>query len=231
MIPLRDANPSHRTPWVTLAVIVVNALVFFYEVSLSEPSLERLVFTLGMVPARVTVFPTSPEIGFGDAFFPLFSSMFLHGGWLHLIGNMWFLWIFGDNIEDRLGHARFLLFYLLCGVTAGGAHTLFNLNSTIPTIGASGAVAGVLGAYFVTFPRARVLTLIPVFFLNLVELPAYLILLYWFVIQLFSGTASIVTGSAARGGVAWWAHVGGFVIGLVLVKLFAPRRRVYLDEL
>lgn len=224
MIPLRDANPSATRPWVTYAVIAANALAFLYEVSLSEAGLERLLFTMGMVPARVTVFPAHPDIGFGDAFLPLFSSMFLHGGWLHLIGNMWFLWIFGDNIEDRLGHLRYLVFYLVCGLGAGLAHTLFNLSSAIPTIGASGAVAGVLGGYLLLFPRARVLTLIPAYFLFTVELPAFVILLYWFVVQFFSGTASIVRGEAAAGGVAWWAHVGGFVLGLALVKLFALRR-------
>lgn len=229
MIPLRDANPSATRPWVTVAIIIANTLAFLYEVSLSAPRLEALLFTAGMVPARVTVFPSSPEVSFGDAFLPLFSSMFLHGGWLHLIGNMWFLWIFGDNIEDRLGHLRYLIFYLICGVGAGLLHTLLSLGSTIPSIGASGAIAGVLGGYLLLFPRARVLTIIPAFFLYMVELPAYLILAYWFVVQLFSGTASIVSGSAAGGGVAWWAHVGGFVMGLALVKVFAqkPPGRLY----
>ncbi|HKZ51675.1 MAG TPA: rhomboid family intramembrane serine protease, partial [Candidatus Acidoferrales bacterium] len=185
MIPLRDANPSHHAPVVTFALIAANCLAFFYQLSLSPAGFERLVFTLGMVPARVTALPTNPDIGLTGAFLPLFTSMFLHGGWLHLIGNMWFLWIFGDNIEDRLGHFRYLLFYLLCGLGAGVAHMLFNLNSTVPTIGASGAVAGVLGGYFLLFPGARVLTLVPAFFLFMVELPAYLILLYWFALQLF----------------------------------------------
>jgi membrane associated rhomboid family serine protease len=223
MIPLRDANPSHRAPVVTVFLIVVNCLVFFYELSLGEPGFERLVTTAGMVPSRLLTFASHPEIGFGDAVLPLLSSMFLHGGWLHLIGNMWFLWIFGDNIEDRLGHLKYLLFYLVCGVGAGLAHTLFNLNSNIPTIGASGAVAGVLGGYLLLFPGARVLTLIPAFFLFMVELPAYLILLYWLVIQLFSGVVSLGAGSQMQG-VAWWAHVGGFVLGLVLVKVFGGRR-------
>lgn len=231
MIPLRDANPSRRTPWITIAIIAVNTLVFLYEFSLNEPMLRRMVFSMGMVPARVSAFATDPEIGFGDAFVPFFSSMFLHGGWLHLIGNMWFLWIFGDNIEDRLGHARFLLFYLLCGVGAGLAHVVFNWGSMVPTVGASGAVAGVLGGYLLLYPHARVLTLVPFFFLLLLELPAYLILVYWFVIQLFSGAASIGVQSAQTGGVAWWAHVGGFLLGLVLVRAFTgkrpPRRGYY----
>ena len=224
MIPLRDANPSQRTPWMTFVLIGANTLAFLYEVALPPQRLEQFIFTMGMVPARVTVFPTDPAVTFGDAFLPLFSSMFLHGGWLHLIGNMWFLWIFGDNIEDRLGHLRYLVFYLLCGLAAGLAHTLFNLSSTLPSIGASGAVAGVLGGYLLLYPHARVLTLIPMFFVYLVELPAYLVLLMWFVVQLFSGTASIVGGDASSGGVAWWAHVGGFAVGLALVKVFAEKR-------
>jgi len=224
MIPLRDANPSHRAPVVTVFLVVVNCLVFVYELSLGQPGFEQLVTTAGMVPSRLLTFASHPEVSLGDAALPLFSSMFLHGGWLHLIGNMWFLWIFGDNIEDRLGHLKYLLFYLACGVGAGLAHTLFNLNSTVPTIGASGAVAGVLGGYLLLFPGARVLTLIPAFFLLLVELPAYLILLYWLVIQLFSGVASLGAGPPLQG-VAWWAHVGGFVLGMVLVKVFGGSRR------
>lgn len=229
MIPLRDANPSRHAPLVTVALIGVNCLAFFYELTLGEQGLERLVFTLGMIPSRVTAFPTQPDIGIGDAFLPLLTSMFLHGGWLHLIGNMWFLWIFGDNIEDRLGRLRFLLFYLLCGLGAGLAHTAFNLGSNIPTIGASGAVAGVLGGYLLLFPGARVLTLVPIGFVFLLELPAYLILVYWFVIQIFSGAISLGLNRGEVGGVAWWAHVGGFVIGLVLVKLFVQKRRVKVD--
>lgn len=223
MIPLRDANPSSRTPWVTFLIIGLNTLAFLYEAALPHARLEQLLFTMGMVPARVTVFPADPAITFGDAFLPLFSSMFLHSGWLHLIGNMWFLWIFGDNIEDRLGHLRYLVFYLICGLGAGLAHTLFNLSSAIPTIGASGAVAGVLGGYLLLYPHARVLTLIPAFFLYMVELPAYVVLALWFVIQLFSGTASLGARDASTGGVAWWAHIGGFLLGLALVKLFAQK--------
>ena len=222
MIPLRDANPSATRPFVTIALIVLNSLAFLYEIALSERGLQQLFFTLGMVPARVGLFPAHPDVTFGDAVFPLFTSMFLHGGWMHLIGNMWFRWIFGDNIEDYLGHLRYLFFYLLCGLGAGITHTLFNWGSLIPSIGASGAVAGVLGAYLLLYPKARVLTLIPAFFLFMVELPAVVILLYWFVIQFFSGAASI---GAEGGGVAWWAHVGGFVLGFALVKRFGGRPR------
>src|SRR3972149_882549 len=200
MIPRGAASPSSRTPWVTFLLIGLNTLAFLYEVVLPESRLRQLIFTMGMGPARGPGFPAAPCSPFGDAFLPLFSSMCLHGGWLHLIGNMWFLWIFGDNIEDRLGHLRYLLFYLVCGLGAGVAHTLFNLNSTMPTIGASGAVAGVLGGYLLLYPHARVLTLIPAFFLYMVELPAYIVLALWFVIQLFSGTASLGARDASAGG-------------------------------
>ncbi|MGH9779564.1 MAG: rhomboid family intramembrane serine protease [Candidatus Acidiferrales bacterium] len=224
MIPLRDANPRGGVPIVALALIALNCLVFFYELTLPPAGLEQLVFTFGMVPAKLTAFPTDPGVSFGDATVPFLTSMFLHGGWLHLIGNMWFLWIFGDNVEDYLGHVRFLLFYLLCGLAASVAHLAFNLNSIIPTLGASGAIAGVLGAYLLLFPGARILTLVPVFFVWLMELPAYVILIYWFVLQLLQGTATLAE-SAPGGGVAWWAHVGGFVAGLALVKIVASRRR------
>ena len=226
MIPLRDANPSRHVPLVTIVLIAVNLAAFLYELSLGPQGLERLVYQLGVIPSRLTTFPRQPDVGFGDAFLPLLTSMFLHGGWLHLLGNMWFLWIFGDNIEDRLGKVRYLLFYLVCGLGAGLAHALFNLGSNIPTIGASGAVAGVLGGYLVLFPTARVLTLVPFFFLILANLPAWLILLYWFVIQFFSGAMSLGAGRGEAGGVAWWAHVGGFVLGALLVRLLVRRRRV-----
>ena len=150
--------------------------------------------------------------------------MFLHGGWLHLIGNMWYLWIFGDNIEDRLGHFAYLIFYLLCGLGAGIVHTILNAGTEIPSVGASGAIAGVLGAYVVSYPFARVLTLVPIFvFLQVIEIPALLVLGFWFVMQFLSGTASLAVAGGNAGGVAWWAHVGGFVIGMILVGLF-PRK-------
>jgi hypothetical protein len=150
--------------------------------------------------------------------------MFLHGGWLHLIGNMWYLWIFGDNVEDRLGHFPFFIFYLLSGIGAGIVHTILNANTFVPTIGASGAIAGVLGAYLVSYPFARVLTLVPIFvFIQVIEIPAMIVLGFWFVIQFFSGAAALATAGPNSGGVAWWAHVGGFVIGMVLIGLF-PRK-------
>jgi hypothetical protein len=225
MIPLRDANPSQSVPIVTLALIALNCLVFFYELALPPAGLEQLVFTFGMVPAKVMAFPTNPNVGLLDATVPFLTSMFLHAGWLHLIGNMWFLWIFGDNVEDYVGHLRFLLFYLLCGLAAAVVHLVFNLSSTIPTVGASGAIAGVLGAYLLLFPGARILTLVPFFLVWVTELPAYVILIYWFVLQVLQGTMTSLAEAGPAGGVAWWAHVGGFVAGLALVKMVASRQR------
>ncbi len=213
MIPLRDSQPSYSTPVVTAGLIVANVLVFLHQVSLDHFSLDHFIRTYAIVPARFE-------------FSTLFTSMFLHGGWLHLIGNMWFLWIYGDNVEDILGGLRYLVFYLLCGVAAGLAHVLTNIGSPVPTIGASGAVAGVMGAYLVKFPHSRIVTLIPIFFLlTTVELPAVLILIYWFLIQIFSGMAAVGQMASAQGGVAWFAHVGGFVAGMVLISLMKTQER------
>jgi len=213
MIPLRDSQPSYSTPVVTAGLIVVNVLVFLHQVSLDDFSLNHFIRSYGIVPARFE-FPT------------LVTSMFLHGGWLHLIGNMWFLWIYGDNVEDILGGLRYLAFYLLCGVAAGLTHVLTNASSPVPTIGASGAVAGVMGAYMVKFPHSRIVTLIPIFFLlTTVEMPAVLILVYWFLIQIFSGMAAAGQMASTQGGVAWFAHVGGFVAGMVLISLMRTRER------
>lgn len=226
MIPLKDINPTTTKPVVTIALVVANAVAYILELTLGEAGQQRLFYTLGMVPARVLLFPASPDIGVGDAFVPLFTSMFLHGGFLHILGNMWFLWVFGDNIEDRMGHLRFLVFYLLSGVVAGLAHTAMNLQSTIPAIGASGAVSGVMGAYLVLFPSSRVVTLVMLgWYWFRANLPAYVMILYWFAVQLLSGTLSQAAPAAERGGVAWWAHIGGFVAGVVLVWLFRRPQR------
>ncbi|MCL6565194.1 MAG: rhomboid family intramembrane serine protease [Acidobacteriia bacterium] len=217
MIPLRDINPSRSTPVVTLALIVVNTVVFLYQLSLERTAQLALLNGLGFVPARLPLALRSPEMSFVDALLPLWTSMFLHGGFLHLLGNMWFLWVFGDNVEDRLGHLRFLVFYLLCGAGAGVTHALVELQSTVPTVGASGAVSGVLGAYFVLFPRSRVITLVPLVFVFLtVRLPAMVVLGYWFLIQFFSGLGTL--GGDQTAGVAWWAHIGGFVFGMLLLR-------------
>jgi len=210
MIPLRDSQRSYSAPVITILLIAANVGVFFYELGLDLFSRNDFIRIYGIVPNHLHAVS-------------LLTSMFLHGGWLHLIGNMWFLWIFGDNIEDILGHGKYLAFYLLCGLAAGGAHVLLNFGSHIPTIGASGAVAGVMGAYLVKFPRSRILTLVPVFvFLTTFELPAYIILAYWFVIQFFSGVGSVAYFQSSRGGVAWFAHVGGFVAGILLIYLMRP---------
>ncbi|HBY62079.1 MAG TPA: rhomboid family intramembrane serine protease [Solibacterales bacterium] len=207
MIPLRDSQPSRHTPFVTILLIVTNAFIFFYEISLDSYSLNHLIAHYGIVPAR-----------FQPA--DLLTSMFLHGGWMHLIGNMWFLWIYGDNIEDILGGFQYLVFYLLCGVAAGLLQFSLDMDSRIPTIGASGAIAGVMGAYLVKFPRAYIVTLLPIIvFWTLVEIPAWLILIYWFVLQIFSGASSIAYSNVSQGGVAWFAHIGGFVAGIVLIFL------------
>jgi membrane associated rhomboid family serine protease len=226
MIPLRDSNPRSTTPVFTVGIILANLAVFIYQLSLSPHAEQRFMMALGMVPARLQLALTSPSVSLGDALFPLFSSMFVHGGWLHLIGNMWFLWVFGDNIEDRLGHFRFLLFYLAAGIGSGLIHTFFNWSSTLPAVGASGAISGVLGAYFVLFPRTRVLTLVPLlFFFFTVRLPAAVVLGFWFVLQFLSGLTAL--GSRSAGGVAWWAHIGGFVLGVLLVRIMSPRRSAY----
>ena len=212
MIPLRDSQPSYSPPIVTIGLIVVNVVIFLYEITLDPFSANHLIATYAVIPARIE--PLS-----------LVTSMFFHGGWLHLIGNMWFLWIFGDNVEDVLGHAKYLLFYLLCGVAAGGAHIAFNLGSRVPTIGASGAIAGVMGAYVVKFPRARIVTLIFIFvFITTIEIPAVFVLAFWFILQLFSGVGSIAS-SATSGGVAWFAHIGGFLTGILLIHVLGTRQR------
>lgn len=225
MIPLRDRNPSGRFPLVTILLIIANAAVFIYQLSLGA-KLPPFFYRYALIPAHIFSLGEAPGITPGVHFFPFLTSMFLHGGWLHVIGNMWYLWIFGDNVEDRLGHGRFLLFYVVCGIGAAAAHVMLNPHSTVPCVGASGAIAGVLGAYFISFPFARVVTLVPIFFFfTVIEIPAVIILLFWFVLQFFSGTLSIMTAAqTGSGGVAWWAHVGGFVFGMILITVF-PRRR------
>ena len=206
MIPLRDVIPSRTTPYVTIAIIAANALAWFYELSLPESVLPRFLRIYGVVPAD---FHSTT----------ILSSMFLHGGWLHVIGNMWYLWIFGDNIEDRLGHGRYLFFYLLCGAGAALGHVAAEPSSVLPTIGASGAIAGVMGAYFVLYPRSRVLTLIPLIIVfEIIELPAIFLLGFWFLMQLLSaGAIAVTAGAQGSGGIAFVAHIAGFVIGVVAV--------------
>ncbi len=220
MIPLRDNVRSSTAPLVTVALIAINLLVFLHERALG-PHLERFVLAYGLVPARLVHWPGDPLDP--ARFLPLLTSMFWHGGWLHLLGNLLYLWIFGDNVEDKLGHGRYLVFYLLGGLGAALVQIVLAPESRLPTIGASGAIAAVLGAYLVSFPRSRVLTFIPIFFVPwVVEIPAVVYLAGWFLIQILSGLLSL--HSPAFGGVAWGAHVGGFLAGIALVKILAPAR-------
>lgn len=223
MIPLRDSTRSLTFPVVNIGIIILNALAFFYQLSLG-PQVEGLYQSLALIPARffhLTANHPGDLVGIGV---PFFSSIFLHGGWMHFIGNMWFLWIFGDNVEDSMGHGRYILFYLLAGLGAGIVHLALNAQSELPTIGASGAISGVMGAYLVLHPRGRVLTLIPIFiFFKIIDIPAYFFLIIWILIQTVQGVVSLGL-PADVGGVAWWAHVGGFVIGAALIFLFRKRR-------
>lgn len=221
MIPLRDENPTSSRPVVTYLLVAICAAVFLYMLSLgSEARIERFVLTYGAIPAEI-----SGRAGGGAAaHYPtLVTSMFLHGGWAHLIGNMLYLWIFGDNVEDALGHVGYAIFYLIAGVAAVVAHIVTDAASQVPLIGASGAIAGVLGGYLVLHPRARILSLVPFgFYARVVAVPAFFFLPIWFLMQFLYGLASLGAGAV---GVAWWAHVGGFVAGVVLVPIFGRRRR------
>ena len=215
MFPLRDTQPSYSKPVVTYALIAVNMLVFLYEFSLDDYSRNQFIALWGLTPDNFSVLN-------------IFTSMFLHGGWLHVLGNMWFLWIFGDNIEDILGHGKYLLFYLLCGVVAALTQTFMTEGSRVPMIGASGAIAGVMGAYMVKFPRARIDTIVFIFiFFTRIDVPAWLMLIYWFAVQFFSGVGSIGYSTASQGGTAFFAHVGGFLSGIALVNLLGARERYY----
>lgn len=226
MIPLRDSVPSRSFPVINLLIISINAFVFFQELNFG-PGLEILFRQYGLIPAQFFQNMDQLPASAPAMVVPVFSSMFLHGGWLHFIGNMWFLWIFGDNVEDSMGHLRYIFFYLLCGIGAAVAHLYFNQQSLAPTIGASGAIAGVMGAYLMLHPRGRVLTLIPIFiFFKILEVPAFVFLLFWMLLQTFQGVISL-DAAAATGGVAWWAHIGGFIAGAILVFFFRDSGRYY----
>ena len=219
MIPLRSSERTTSPATTTLILILINVLVFFYELNLqfNYPPyvLNRFIEAYGIVPDRFH-------------FSALVSSMFIHGGFLHIAGNMWFLWIFGKGIEDAIGHVRFLIFYFLCGLAAGIIHVIVNAGSPVPTVGASGAIAGVMGAYLIKFPSARIVTLVPIFiFITTLDIPAAFLLLYWFVIQFFSGVGSVGYSQASSGDVAWFAHIGGFLagMGLILTMPSKPRYR------
>ena len=230
MIPIRDDTPRFSTPFVTYFIIALNTVVFLFELSVGQQShraLNSLIYHLGVVPLHFErAFTGASSISLPGLFLPLLTSMFLHASWLHLLGNMLFLWIFGDNIEDYLGHFTYLIFYLVSGFAAGMAHILLNAGSSVPSVGASGAIAGVMGAYFVLYPRARVLMWFPpIFFFHL---PAWLVLGYWFLVEFLSGAAtSLAETGESSGGIAVWAHVGGFVAGIVLIKLLPERPQRY----
>lgn len=217
MIPLKDSVPRQTFPFTILLLIFANIIMFLYEISLGK-SLEGFIYNYGVIP-KAFLSPKTSEI---SQFPTLITSMFLHGSWLHLLGNMWFLWVFGDNIEDRMGHLRFPFFYLICGIAGALAHIYINPGANIPSIGASGAISGILGAYFILYPFSRVNTLVPVFFFfYFIKLPAFFFLGLWFLIQFFSGAATIlVTETATHQGIAWWAHIGGFAAGIAFLPFF-----------
>jgi membrane associated rhomboid family serine protease len=228
MIPLRDTVPAKNYPIVNNIIIGINVVIFLVQLS-QGAGLNRFIYIYGLVPARYSVPQIAAYFSTGQQIFSIFSFMFLHGGFWHLLGNMWSLYIFGDNVEDRLGHFRYLMFYLICGLVSGLTHLVLNLNSNVPTIGASGAIAGVMGAYFILHPRSKILTLIPIFFIPyFIEIPAFFFLGFWFILQFISAAGS----HGQVGGIAWWAHIGGFVFGIIFLKIFlalpsaAPSQRV-----
>ena len=215
MFPLYDTVRSHRFPAINLILIVINALAFLYEIQMNPSALKEFIFEWGLIPARLLSNPSA-------AWSTIFTSMFLHGGWFHIINNMWVLFVFGDNVEARMGGIRYLIFYLLCGVAAVLLQTYVLPSSDVPMIGASGAVAGVLGAYLILFPRSRIASLVPILFIfTIIEIPAVIFLLFWFVSQLYSGLFAIQGGGGS--GIAWWAHIGGFIFGIIMVFFFRTR--------
>jgi membrane associated rhomboid family serine protease len=227
MIPLKDMTPRRSVPVVTLLLIAVNVGIFIHQLALPAAAGEAFVRLYGLVPAKIELALAGRHYSFGEALLPLFTCMFLHGGFLHILGNMWFLWIFGANVEDRLGSVPYLFFYLVCGTGSGVAQVLFSWGSQLPSIGASGAISGVLGAYIVFFPRSRIMTLVPLFIIWFTaRIPAMIFIGLWFIIQFLSGLSSLgPTSLAATEGVAWWAHVGGFLLGLLLAWIASPSRQ------
>lgn len=215
MIPLYDTIRTRQFPFVNWLLILANAAVFWYELQLGEGALQNFIFTWGLIPAELLS-------NLQKEWLTIFTAMFLHGGWFHIISNMWVLYIFGDNIEDRVGSTRYLLFYLLSGIAAAALQVFILPGSSVPMIGASGAIAGVLGAYLVSFPGSRIASLVPIFFIfTIVEIPAIIFLVFWFVTQLYSGLFAMQGGSSS--GIAWWAHIGGFIFGLIMVSFFRRR--------
>jgi membrane associated rhomboid family serine protease len=218
-IPLKDLNPHRRFPIVNVLLICANVAVFLYEISLPPHLFKAFLMANAVIPARFPAF-LGGYIDFVGAFLPLVTSLFLHSGIAHIAGNMLFLWIFGDNVEDYFGHIPYLFFYLVCGIGSGLLHVLFNFDSSLPALGASGAISGVMGAYLILYPGSRILTLV---FIFLVPIPAFFILVYWFFLQFIAGVTSI--GDVTHGGVAWWAHVGGFLMGMALTGIIKSRTK------
>ena len=215
MIPLYDTIRSRQFPFINWVLILSNAAIFWYELQLGESALQNFIFTWGLIPAELSANPSGE-------WRTIFSSMFLHGGWFHILSNMWVLYIFGDNIEDRVGSLRYLVFYLMSGIAAAFLQIFVMQGSSIPMIGASGAIAGVLGAYLISYPGARIASLVPILFIfTIVDIPAVLFLIFWFISQLYSGLFAM-QGSAGSG-IAWWAHIGGFIFGLIMVSFFRKR--------
>ncbi len=225
MLPLRDDQARYSTPWVNSFLIGLNLLIFLFEATLDRRSLNILISQFGVVPSHLAAFLAgSPRYPLPAVVLPFFTSLFLHGSWLHVLGNMLYLYIFGDNVEDYLGHFKYLVFYILTGVLAMGTQAAVNLHSTVPAVGASGAIAGVLGAYFVLYPRARVLTWFFELIFLFLWIPAWVVLGYWFVLNFLSGTeTALAVHKQNMGGIAFWAHVGGFISGALLVKVFGER--------
>jgi membrane associated rhomboid family serine protease len=222
MIPLKDMTPRRSFPVVTLLLILANVAVFIYQLSLTSKALDAFIGTYGLEPYKIAWALQGRHFTLEQALVPLFTCMFLHGGWLHIIGNMWFLWIFGANVEDAMGTVPYLLFYLGCGILSSATQAAFSWGSHIPSLGASGAISGVLGAYIVLFPKSRILTLVPLFIIWFTaKLPAVIFIGLWFLMQFLSGVSSL--GAATSGGVAWWAHIGGFVAGLALARNLSKR--------
>jgi membrane associated rhomboid family serine protease len=233
MIPLKDMTPRQSFPVMTLVLIAVNIFVFIHQITLPPHAADAFINTYGLVPSKISLALAGHHYTLEQALIPLFTCMFLHGGFLHIIGNMWFLWIFGANVEDRMGPIPYLLFYLICGIGSGISEVAFSWGSHVPSIGASGAISGVLGAYILLFPKSRILTLVPLLIIwFLWKVPAWFFIGLWFAIQFLSGVVSLGGAAAAMGGVAWWAHVGGFLLGILLVKVFATtaKRPAYYSE-
>jgi membrane associated rhomboid family serine protease len=227
LIPLKDLTPRRTFPVVTLVLILINVAVFIYQITLPPHAAEVFVNTWAAVPSKISLALAGHHYSLAQALVPLFTCMFLHGGWLHIIGNMWFLWVFGGNVEDHMGRFAYLVFYLFCGVGSSIAQTAFSWGSHIPALGASGAISGVLGAYIILFPSSQIYSLVTLFIIWFrARIPALVFIGLWFALQAFSAFGSLgAAGHVEQGGVAWWAHVGGFVLGLLLAKVMPQRNR------